>query len=1214
MFIKNIIISGFRSYRDQLFPNGFSPNVNLVVGKNGSGKSNLFAAIKFVLDENCGTLSEAQRKDLFYLGGGKSVLSVFVEIVFDNEEGRLIIPGKGDEKEVRIRRTVGLKQDEFRINEKKFSAEEVYQLLEGAGLSSSNPYNVVEQGKVASLVSISEHARLQLIKDVAGTKVYEARRDESKRILEDTRLKLLEADKEIEKLNNRIKELESDRTELEEFQSLNNNKRMLECCIFTCDLEHTTSELQKLDKEKQEFLSKLDGISKECQVAESNFASCSSRVGSLNAQIQSMEAEKESVEKEMSALSNKQAISELKASNVVEQKSRYTQECNALESEKHQLEERFSSSSESIRRIKEKKGELEKEYQVISNDIQVKQREANSLHEKKNRSTLFENEGQRDAWIKKEVDRKNDFLKNLSEELENCDKELHNVHIEIKKAESSISNSVKVVERSEEELQEQGKLVESTSKKRDALNQKRRMLWEKIHEQELQVQRAKDTADFARQQYESSVRYDIRQGLDSLKEILRDLNDPVLSAKVYGTAIDLLTIEDGFQAAVDQTAGNSLFNVVVDSVDTSTILLDEMNRKRKRGRLTFLPLDSCQSVISNIPETDEVLPLHSKVKADKLFSKVVAEMFGRTAVAPTLEAGARLFKEGVVTCDVVTLEGDQIGRKGALTGGYVDKLKLVAYESHKSTAKRHQLEREKFDGLCQEVAVVEQEITEVLNTLESLRNSNSAVESGTDALIREKRIMEGQLLRMKVKKEKLEASRSSLLKVMEETKVSIEHLLKEGKESFQSEWSLKNKEDLHELTSALSILLNQSLELQERILQSETELKLEEETLQHIRNRVSGIEDRLRELERSKRAATEINTEHAAINAEYNLLFSRLAKIKNDLDVVNKEKDKYETILQSQSTGKISMAKKLEKHENDLFQLEARRSVLNQHREELLQSIRRLGVTSPASNSKYANMPVSKLMHSLKVVNNELLKFEHVNRKAMDQYSAVTQSRNSLIAQKNDLSGELESIYKLLNHLDNEKDQAIERTYKQIQHHFEEVFKELVGSDAGTAELQLVQKTTSYVDQRKSTSDIKEYSGARLFVSFGEGKERNDLEHLSGGQKSLVALAFIFAIQRCDPAPFYVFDEIDSALDGEYRRAIANLIQKQSTCGPCQFIITTFKPEMLSIGNKFFAIFFHNKSSNIQGIRLEEGIELLRQAAADERKRRREADDEEGVE
>jgi structural maintenance of chromosome 3 (chondroitin sulfate proteoglycan 6) len=169
MHIKNIVISGFRSYRDQAFQEELSPKHNVVVGRNGSGKSNFFAAIQFVLSEKFSNLSAAERKDLFHAGAGRPLLAVFVEIIFDNSDGRIVIPGRPDESEVRIRRTVGLKQDEFRVNDRRFTSTEIRQLLESAGFSSSNPYYIVEQGKIVSLANMNEEDRYQLIKDVAGT-------------------------------------------------------------------------------------------------------------------------------------------------------------------------------------------------------------------------------------------------------------------------------------------------------------------------------------------------------------------------------------------------------------------------------------------------------------------------------------------------------------------------------------------------------------------------------------------------------------------------------------------------------------------------------------------------------------------------------------------------------------------------------------------------------------------------------------------------------------------------------------------------------------------------------------------------------------------------------------------------------------------------------------------------------------------------------------
>ena len=130
MYIKNISIQGFKSYQNQIFSDEFSPKHNVIVGKNGSGKSNFFFAIQFVLSETYSTLRAEERKNLLHEGAGRPVMSAYVEIIFDNQDLRLAVD---DAEEVRIRRTIGLKKDEFRVNGKTHSAHEVQQLLESAG-------------------------------------------------------------------------------------------------------------------------------------------------------------------------------------------------------------------------------------------------------------------------------------------------------------------------------------------------------------------------------------------------------------------------------------------------------------------------------------------------------------------------------------------------------------------------------------------------------------------------------------------------------------------------------------------------------------------------------------------------------------------------------------------------------------------------------------------------------------------------------------------------------------------------------------------------------------------------------------------------------------------------------------------------------------------------------------------------------------------------
>ena len=156
MHIKRLIIRGFKSYSDQLEVNDFSEHHNVVVGRNGSGKSNFFQAICFVLcDEHFENLRKEDRVELLHEGTGQRAFSAFVEIVFDNSDKRLPY----DTDTVSLRRQIGLQRDEFFVNGKHLSKTDVINMLESAGFSRSNPYYIVKQGKINALALMSNRKR-----------------------------------------------------------------------------------------------------------------------------------------------------------------------------------------------------------------------------------------------------------------------------------------------------------------------------------------------------------------------------------------------------------------------------------------------------------------------------------------------------------------------------------------------------------------------------------------------------------------------------------------------------------------------------------------------------------------------------------------------------------------------------------------------------------------------------------------------------------------------------------------------------------------------------------------------------------------------------------------------------------------------------------------------------------------------------------------------
>jgi structural maintenance of chromosome 3 (chondroitin sulfate proteoglycan 6) len=223
-------------------------------------------------------------------------------------------------------------------------------------------------------------------------------------------------------------------------------------------------------------------------------------------------------------------------------------------------------------------------------------------------------------------------------------------------------------------------------------------------------------------------------------------------------------------------------------------------------------------------------------------------------------------------------------------------------------------------------------------------------------------------------------------------------------------------------------------------------------------------------------------------------------------------------------------------------------------------------------------------------VQEALKKFSGVNKKAFEQFNNFTKQRESLQMRREELEASQKSIRDLIEVLDQRKDEAIERTFKQVSKNFSEVFEKLVPAGRG----RLVIQRKHDVPSDEGESSVENYVGVAISVSFNsKNDEQQRIQQLSGGQKSLCALALIFAIQQCDPAPFYCLDELDANLDAQYRTAVASMIEELSE--NAQYICTTFRPEMIQAADKFFGVIFQNKVSSIQEITRENALEFVEQ-------------------
>uniref|UniRef100_A0A1I8EV45 Protein kinase domain-containing protein n=1 Tax=Wuchereria bancrofti TaxID=6293 RepID=A0A1I8EV45_WUCBA len=253
--------------------------------------------------------------------------------------------------------------------------------------------------------------------------------------------------------------------------------------------------------------------------------------------------------------------------------------------------------------------------------------------------------------------------------------------------------------------------------------------------------------------------------------------------------------------------------------------------------------------------------------------------------------------------------------------------------------------------------------------------------------------------------------------------------------------------------------------------------------------------------------------------------------------------------------------------------------------------IRELG-SLPMDSKNYESYSLKQLDKKLGEALEQLKKYENVNKKALDQFVQASGQKEDLAKRMDEHRANQKAISDLLTVLDQRKYEAIQLTFKQVSKNFHTVFEKLVPGGYGSLVMRVSHDEDSQPSQDQSDlHQIETFTGVGIRVSFTGTSETREMQQLSGGQKSLVALALIFAIQKCDPAPFYLFDEIDAALDAQHRKAVADMIHELSE--NAQFITTTFRPELLDSAEKYYGVRFRNKVSHIDIVSKEQAFDFV---------------------
>lgn len=1177
-------------------------------------------------------MSREERQGLLHEGSGSAVMSAYVEVIFDNTDGRF--PGHGEE--VTIRRTIALKKDEYSLDKKVVSRQDITSLLESAGFSKANPYYIVPQGRVTALTNMKESDRLNLLKEIAGTKVYEERRTESLKIMNETNNKREKIDELLEYIKDRLSELEDEKEELRGYQDKDRERRCLQYAYHHQNQEFLNESLAEIEE------ARLDGTGastkdREAFVAgEKAIAQLDRTLHELQQQMELLTIERRQLDEDRRDTAKTRAKAELKAKHLDEgrhaREQQQRQQAAQLKDVRQQIQAKEAELAKIIPEFQKRKAEEAK----VRQQLDTAEAGRTRLFTKQTRSSQFKNKAERDAWLKKEVADLNLSLSKQKAIRMDAEEEVRSVQEDIVRLEQEIAELREQLDGYGEKRDSVNNQLNEAQEALDRLSDERRQLRREDEKLDSVLSGCRQERDRAEKDLSHAMDSMTSRGLATIRRLKRDHDIP----GAFGTLAELMDVPEAYRVPVEQVAGTSLFHYVVDTAETGTQLMNAL-QKSHGGRITFMPLDKLRNKQANLPRASDAVSLISKINYEPQYERAFQQVFGRTIVCPNLTIAAQYARSHGV--DGITPEGDTTNKRGAMTGGYIDakrsRLEAVRnvnkwrdqYENHVTEAARIQ----------RQIEIKDQEITRAMGELQKLDARVRQVDSGFEPLKAELRSKSNQLERQK---EHLTAVLNRLgvaEKNMKDFGDTIAAHEAELSSDFKKALTANEERQLEEFDKQATTLHKQwnevsakrrELEGRKRMLELELNQNLhpQEDQLSSLAFEntaaVGGsgsYQDAQKELKRAQKAADEVEKQLRANEAQVEGLSQNIADL--EAEKVQKEQEQQ------------ALAKQIEKQQKRIQRNVQRKALLTAQAADHAKAIRELGVLPEEAFGKYermssksVNLPqywtlyitctnhYMQIQERLKKVNTALKKYQNVNKKAFEQYNSFTTQQDQLLKRRKELDTSQKSIEELVAHLDQVKDEQIERTFKQVSKEFANIFERLV--PAGHGRLVIQRRADRRQDPEDSDEEprggVENYTGVGISVSFNSKTldEQQKIQQLSGGQKSkssicpflqlflkdyltlylgLCALCMIFAIQATEASPMVIFDEVDANLDAQYRTAVAALLETISREAGTQFICTTFRPEIVRVADKCYGVLFRNKNSTIDCVPTEEALNFV---------------------
>ena len=1161
MRLKELEIQGFKSFPDKTKIT-IGEGITGVVGPNGSGKSNISDSIRWVLGETSSKQLRGSGKMEDVIFGGTQSRGAMgfasVALTIDNSDHGLDM----DADEVTIgRRYYRSGESEYSINGQNVRLKDVYELLLDTGIGRDG-YAIVGQGRIAEIVGAKSAERREIFEEASGIAKYRYRKNEAERRLEAAEGNLERLRDILGELEKRVGPLKRDSEKAQQFLELSERRKSLEVTLWVDAIrrandtvrdqqrkfEAAQADYERLSRQLDEFDEKSAALREEAQ-------QLVLQVEQANADIRAVTEANAGSESEIAVLKNESEHSRFRIDEATGELERAGQGRQSIETEaaghKAAIEKLHGEVAALDARVAELRAELR------------------ALEEKAAAS------GQRRDVIDAAIARLQDTAtaaKVRAASAQSAKEAAAQRLDEAKQQAVELENSAAAAEEEKRRAERRLKDAEEAVTRNDNIKAGLKLKLESRRRQQAEAADALQKADKERSNTSQRIHIleDLERNMDgyqqSVKAVMRAAAGRRLRG-IIGPVAGILTVEKGYETAIETALGFALQNIVVEDQGCARAAIGFLKDERA-GRATFLPLDTVQGsrFTGHLTGTAEVAA--DLVKCDPRYQHIIDNLLGRIIVVEDLSEASTVAKNLGYRNRIVTLDGQVINAGGSFTGGStarsvgvfsrkqeLDELRtrLVKLEKKRADAEKElEARKAEVDNLTAQLSGAEAEgmnaSSERLRASLELDRLTAAVaqhEENTRSLAAE-----------------IEAQQAA---VTQNETACAEAEAAQGKA--EAELNTYNAElaELGESTGSLTAererITNELSENQMQRLANEKDIGLHEAALEGLQSRTGEAEARAREL-------------NAAIEAAKAKIEANALKI---AEIERTRSENKEKIAAAEETIRTANAARMEK-EAAVARLGQENRALTDERERMSGEMARLAERRTAAENELNDTntklweeyqltageakelcvefeSLTELRRSVAEVRGKIRGLGNVNVGAIEEYKEVKERYDFLKAQVTDVEKAKSELTRMIAELCSEMEELFTTSFKQINTHFQQIFKELFGG--GHARLYL-----------SDESNVLE-SGIEIEVS-PPGKVIKNLSALSGGEQALVAISIYFAILNVNPAPFCFLDEIEAALDDVNVARYAQYLRRMTD--HTQFIVITHRRGTMEAADVLYGV------------------------------------------